>query len=391
MLNLSQTSIKLRVTRTRVLRKHIKVGHPAIRAGHFIQKRCQARVALLEPTTRSHAIGLIVEALRPNRVPLFERLALDNFSVQRGHAVDRVRGVAGDPGHADSIARDGGHVVNGCAINAALGHVDAEAAVDLSDDFRNTREETIEDVDIPGLQSLSQNRVVCVRKGTRDNSPRIFPTQAMLIHQDAHELRNRKNRVGVIELDGVVLCKTAQVRTMLSNVVINDGLQRRRAEEVLLANTQNLTFKGRVVRVKNARDIHGALAVDNRISKALRIERVVVELFHGLGLPQTQRIDVLGAITGNRHVIRNRTNGQVRIANNALFLFATNNEGVALFHPRIRVLGLETIVEELLEEPVAVQDAITGDGKVQGCTRIKEARCQTAKTTITQSCIGFFF
>ena len=166
MLDLSQTSVELRVTRTRVLRKRIKVSHPAIRAGHFIQKRCQTGVALLEPTTRSHAIGLIVEALRPNRVPLFERLTLNDFSVQRGHAVDRVRGVAGDPGHADRVAGNGSHVVNGRAINTALGHVDAEAAVDLSDDFRNTREETIEDVDIPGLKRLGQNRVVRVRKGT---------------------------------------------------------------------------------------------------------------------------------------------------------------------------------------------------------------------------------
>ena len=86
--------------------------------------------------------------------------------MQRGHTVDRIRGVAGDPGHANRVAGDGSHVVNGCAINATLGHVDAEAAVDLSDDFRNTREETIEDVNIPGLKRLSQNRVVRVRKGT---------------------------------------------------------------------------------------------------------------------------------------------------------------------------------------------------------------------------------
>ena len=213
----------------------------------------------------------------------------------------------------------------------------------------------------------------------------------MLIHQNAHEFGNGQNRVGVIELDGVVLCKTAQVRTVLSNVVVNNGLQRRRAEEVLLANTQNLTFKGRIVRVKNARDIHGALAVNNRVRKALRVEGIVVELFHGLGLPQTQSIDVLGAVTGNRHVIRNRTNSQIRIANNALFLFATNDEGVALFHPGIGMLSLETVIEELLEESVAVQDAVTGNGQVQGRARIQEARCQTAKTTITQSCIGFFF
>ena len=86
--------------------------------------------------------------------------------MQRGHTIDRVRGVAGDPGHADRVAGNGSHVVNGRAINTALGHVDAEAAIDLSNDFRNTREETIEDVDIPGLKRLGQNRVVRVRKGT---------------------------------------------------------------------------------------------------------------------------------------------------------------------------------------------------------------------------------
>ena len=55
------------------------------------------------------------------------------------------------------------------------------------------------------------------------------------------------------------------------------------------------------------------------------------------------------------------------------------------------MLSLETVVEELLEQSVAVQDAVTGNGQVQGRARIKEARCQTTKTTITQSGIGLFF
>ena len=88
MLDLRQARVQVRISSISKLRKLVKIGHPAIRSGDLVKESRQARVALLEPTTRSYAIGLVIKALGPNRVPLFQRLALDDFSVQRGHAVD---------------------------------------------------------------------------------------------------------------------------------------------------------------------------------------------------------------------------------------------------------------------------------------------------------------
>ena len=391
MLDLRQTRIQISVSSISKLRKLIKIGHPAIRSGHLVKEGRQARVALLEPTTWSHAIGLVIKALGPNRVPLFERLTLDNFSVQCGHAVDRVRGVAGNPRHTDSVARDGSHVVDGCAINAALGHVQAETTIDLANDFRNTGEETIEDVDIPGLQSLSQDRVVRVRESMGDNFPCFFPAEAVLIHEDAHEFRDSQNRVRVIELNGIELRKAAQIIAVFCDVVINDCLQRSRAEEVLLAHAQNLTFEGRIVGVQHTGNIHGAFTINDRVGEALRVEGIVVEVLHGLSLPQAQRIDVLRAVAGNRHVIRNSADSQIRVANNALFFLAANDEGVTLFHPRVGMLSLEAVIEKLLEQTVTVQNTVASNRQIQGCARIQEARSQSTKATVTQCCIGLFF
>ena len=88
MLDLRQARVQVRISSICELRKLVKIGHPAIRSGHLVKEGRQARVALLEPTTWSHAIGLVIKALGPNRIPFFEGLALDDFSVQCSHAVD---------------------------------------------------------------------------------------------------------------------------------------------------------------------------------------------------------------------------------------------------------------------------------------------------------------
>ena len=246
-------------------------------------------------------------------------------------------------------------------------------------------------MDVPGLQSFSQDRVVRVRESMGDNFPRLFPSKTVLIHQDAHELGDGQNRVRVIELNSIELCKAAQIIAVFSNVVINDCLQRGRAEEVLLAHAQDLTFEGRIVGVQHTGNIHSALTINDRIGEALRVEGVVVEVLHGLGLPQAQRIDVLRAVAGNRHVIRNGADSQIRVANDALFFLTANDEGVALFHPRVGMLSLEAIIEKLLEQTVTVQNTVASNRQVQGCTRVQEARSQSSKATVTQRSIGLFF
>ena len=121
------------------------------------------------------------------------------------------------------------------------------------------------------------------------------------------------------------------------------------------------------------------------------VEGVVVELFDGFGLPQAQGTHVLGAVAGNRNVVGDGAHGQVGVGDDTGELLTAGDEGVAFLHPRVRMLGLEAVVEELLEQAVAVQDAVAAHGQVQGGAGVEEAGGEATEATITERGVRFLF
>ena len=55
------------------------------------------------------------------------------------------------------------------------------------------------------------------------------------------------------------------------------------------------------------------------------------------------------------------------------------------------MLGLEAVVEELLEQAVAVQDAVAAHGQVEGGAGVQEAGGEAAETTVTEGSIRLLF
>ena len=208
-----------------VARQDGEIPDPFVRASDAIEKRCEARVTLLQPTTWGDTVRLVVEALGPDVVPFLEGFALDDLGVQGCNTVDRVGGVAGDPCHADRVAGNRCHVVDGRLFQATFCHLDAEATVDFADDFGDAREQTVEDRHFPGFESFGQNSVVRVCEGLGDDCPGVFPAELVLVHEQAHEFRNSQNRVSVVQLDRVVLREVAQILAVMFDVVVDDGLQ----------------------------------------------------------------------------------------------------------------------------------------------------------------------
>ena len=63
-------------------------------------------------------------------------------------------------------------------------------------------------------------------------------------------------------------------------------------------------------------------------------------------------------------------------------------KGVALLHPGVGVLGLEAVLEELLEQPIAVEDAEAVDRQVEGGAGVEETGGQASQTAVAQSGVG---
>ena len=55
------------------------------------------------------------------------------------------------------------------------------------------------------------------------------------------------------------------------------------------------------------------------------------------------------------------------------------------------MLGLEAVVEELLEQAVAVEDAVAAHGQVQGGAGVEEAGGEAAEATVAEGGVRFLF
>jgi len=152
--------------------------------------------------------------------------------------------------------------------------------------------------------------------------------------------------------------KAAQVFAVVRDVVVHHLLQRRRHEEVLLADTQHFALVGGVVRVQHAREVVDGLALQDRVGETLGIERVVVEFLHRGRIPQAQRTHVVGPVARDRHVVGDRPDVHVVEFHDALLRAAADDERVEALLPRIRVLLLEPVSDFLAEQAVAVEDAV---------------------------------
>lgn len=126
--------------------------------------------------------------------------------------------------------------------------------------------------------------------------PSLFPGQALLVHEYAHKLGYGERRMRVIELNGDLLRQARQVvtncfaTTELGRLeTTNDVLKRGRTQEVLLFETQIFAFRDVVVRIENARDIFGVVAITNSLNirnTHFLIKCLLIRLFIRIYLPE---------------------------------------------------------------------------------------------------------
>ena len=118
-------------------------------------------------------------------------------------------------------------------------HFVEEAAVDFEDDLEMPRQQRAEEIDRPFLQRLGQQRVIGVGEGRARHRPRFVPAERVLVHEQAHQLRDGDRRVRVVELHGPFFVE-GRGRAAEQRVDAQHVLQRAAREKELLLEPQLL-------------------------------------------------------------------------------------------------------------------------------------------------------
>ena len=93
----------------------------------------------------------------------------------------------------------------------------------------------------PHFQGFRQQGVAGVVEGLGGDGPGGVPVVAVLVDEDAHELGDADDRVGVVKLEGDLVYEGGQIRLVLARVEDADGVMDGGGhEEVLLFETQRL-------------------------------------------------------------------------------------------------------------------------------------------------------
>ena len=135
-----------------------------------------------------------------------------------------------------------------------MGKAVAIAQVDRVDDHVETGQQLTEDVDGPSLQGLGHDRVVGVGDRGKGDLKGEVEVDALLVHENAHELRTTHRGVRVIGVDGDVVGKMLPVGPMSLLVAAKYRLEASAHKEVLLLKTEQPPVLARVVRIEYLAD-----------------------------------------------------------------------------------------------------------------------------------------
>ena len=165
----------------------------------------QARIYLREPAAVVDAVRDVGESLRSELADVLKQVFFQYLAVQAGNAVYLIAGRKAEVCHVHLSVADDEVFADLFAAAELRYKVLAPAAVYLAQYLPYARQERLHKILRPFFQRLAHDGVVRVSDRSAHLLPRLIPSEAILIHHDAHELGDDERRVRVVYLYRVVL------------------------------------------------------------------------------------------------------------------------------------------------------------------------------------------
>ena len=364
-------------------------------------------VRLTQPAAVGDAVRHIREAVVVKIIVVAENACLQDLRMQARNAVYHMAAGKAEVRHAHLTVCDDRHVVPLAGVVRIYdGKVRQQPAVDLLRDGEDTRELLAEQLDAPALQRLGHDGVVRIRQRAAADVPRLVPAHVVLVDEQAHQLRHAQRRMGVVNMDGD-LFRQAFKRAIAVKMRLDDALQRRRHQQILLPQAQALAADVIVGGIEHLGDRlrHGVLLQRAHIIAAR--ERRHIKAVRLAGAPEDQAVDGAGIVAGDVHIVRHGGHGLIAHLRGAEFaglvrpfvdlaakadlhgvVLARVQPHAAHIQPVVGELHLPAVHDLLAENAELIADGIARHAVAKPRRSIHVARRQPPQTAVSKPRVG---
>ncbi len=225
----------------------------------------------------------------------------------------------------------------------------------------------------------------------------------MLVHEDAHQFRDRQRRVRVVELEDVFLRQLSQILVAGFQILLDHALDRSGDEEILLLQAQLLALHVVVAGIEDVADRAREVLLLHCLLVVALVEGLQVEQLDGLRIPDAQRVDEAVAVADDREIVRDSLDCRIAFllehrpavlagirrdvaaeVDLLLVLGPAQLERVAVREPVVRHFDLVAVLDLLLEHAVVVADAAAVRRVVQGRERVEEAGGKPSEAAVAE-------
>ena len=249
----------------------------------------------------------------------------------------------------------------------------ASQRVQLFNNRHQLRHNSIQIRTRPFFQRFSQNGVVGICAGLCDNLYSFFKCNAAFAQQ-TDKFRNDHAWVGVVDLDGSIVCQIV-ILAAAGSALRQNQLRTGGNHQILLVYTQTASRFIRIIRIQEQGQIfvNGGLVKRNAVMDDALVD--------GIQVKQIQRVGA-ALIAGDSQLVqpcRVLLACQLhRIGDISLFCPAVLGE------PRIRLFVLHTVLKRLMEQTKVVPQSHAVTRQTQRCQRIQKTSSQTAQTAVAE-------